>query len=93
VNNKIVEIISFAVLIESIITYFKEFFVYGDFSFSMLFSIVLGIIIAISYNLDLPEYLDLKSSIPYVGNILTGVLISRGSNYIYDILKVVANTK
>lgn len=89
-NNEIVEIISFAVLTESIITYFKGFFISGDFSFSMLFSIVLGILIAVAYKLDLPEYLDLKfSSIPYVGNVLTGILISRGSNYIYDILKVI----
>lgn len=92
-NNKIVEIISFSILIESIITYFKEFFVNGDFSFSMLFSIILGIVIAIAYKLDLPEYLDLKSSISYVGNILTGILISRGSNYIYDILKAITNIK
>ena len=92
-NNKIVEIASFAVLTESIITYFKEFFVNGDFSFSMLFSIILGIVIAVVYKLDLPEYLDLKSSIPYVGNILTGILISRGSNYIYDILKTITSIK
>lgn len=71
-NNKIVEIMSFAVFTESIITYFKEFFVNGDFSFSILFSIILGIVIAIAYKLDLPEYLNLKSSIPYIGNILTG---------------------
>ena len=92
-NNKIIEIISFAVFTESIITYFKEFFVYGDFSFSMLFSVILGVLIAVAYKLDLPEYLNLKSSIPYVGNILTGILISRGSNYIYDILKTVTNIK
>ena len=71
-NNKIVEIMSFAVFTESIITYFKEFFVNGDFSFSILFSIILGIVIAIAYKLDLPEYLNLKSSIRYIGNILTG---------------------
>ncbi len=92
-NNKIVKIMSFAVFTESIITYFKEFFVNGDFSFSILFSIILGIVIAIAYKLDLPEYLDLKSSVPYVGNILTGILISRGSNYIYDILKALTNIK
>ena len=92
-DNEIIEIMSFAVLTESIITYFKEFFINGDFSFSMLFSIVLGILIAVAYKLDLPEYLDLKSSIPYVGNVLTGILISRGSNYIYDILKTVTSTK
>ena len=92
-NDKIISIFSLAILTESIITYFKEFFVNGDFSFSMLFSIILGIVIAVAYKLDLPEYLDLKSSIPYVGNILTGILISRGSNYIYDILKTITSIK
>lgn len=90
-NDKIISIFSLAILTESIITYFKEFFVNGDFSCSMLFSIIWGIIIAIAYKLDLPEYLDLKSSVPYVGNILTGILISRGSNYLYDILTSITN--
>ena len=27
-----------------------------------------------------------KSRIPYLSNILTGILISRGSNYIYDLM-------
>ena len=92
-NDKIISIFSLAILTESLITYFTEFFVNGDFSFSMLFSIIWGIVIAIAYKLDLPEYLKLKSSIPYVGNILTGILISRGSNYIYDILKALTNIK
>jgi len=79
------------VLTASLITYFKEFLVYGDFPFSIFFSIVFGILIAVAYKLDLPEYLDLKSSIPYFGNILTGIVISRGSNYIYDVLKSINN--
>ncbi len=90
-NDKITQVISFAVLVESLVTYFREFCVCENFSFSMLFSIVLGVLIAVAYKLDLPEHLNLKSSIPYVGNILTGILISRGSNYIYDVLKSVNN--
>lgn len=92
-DNKIVEIISLAVLTESIITYFKEFFVGGNFSFSMLFSIILGVLAAVCYKLDLLECINLKSSIPYVGSVLTGILISRGSNYIYDILKSITSIK
>ena len=92
-NDKIISIFSLSILTESITTYFKEFFVYGDFSFSMLFSLILGGIIAVAYKLDLPEYLDLKSSFPYVGNFLIGILISRGSNYIYDLLKALTNIK
>lgn len=92
-NNKLLEIISFAVLIEGIITYFNQFFIDGHFSLSMLFSIILGILIAISYKLDIPEYFNLKSSVPYIGSVLTGILISRGSNYMYDILKTITNIK
>ena len=91
--EKVTQMMSFAVLTESLITYFKQFFVCGDVSFSMLFSIIFGILIAVAYKLYLPEYLDLKSSVPYIGNILTGILISRGSNYIYDILKAFTNIK
>ena len=92
-DNKIMSILSLAVLTEGIITYFKEFFVGGDFSFSMLFSIILGVLVAVCYKLDLLEYINLKSSIPYVGSILTGILISRGSNYVYDILKSITSLK
>ncbi len=54
-NENMIKIMSLSVIIESLITYFKEFFVYGCFSISMVFSIILGIAIAIIYKLDLPE--------------------------------------
>lgn len=89
-NNKFSEIISLSILIESIITYFKEFFVDGNFSFSMLLSVILGITIAIAYEIDLPKPLGINSKLLFIGNILTGIIISRGSNYIYDILKTLS---
>ena len=90
-DKKFFGLTSFAILIEGIITYISQFFVSGNFCWEMLFSISLGIIVAISYNLDLPEYFNIKSRIPYIGCILTGVLISRGSNYLYDLLKAITN--
>ena len=78
--------ICFAIIIEAVITYVNQFFVSGHFSWEMLASIVLGILVAVAYKLDLPEYFNLKSSLPYVGNILTGILLSRGSNYIFDLI-------
>lgn len=75
-----------AVLVEGIITYFNEFFVSGDSPWQMIFSLVLGIVVAVSYKFDLPRYLNMESNIPYVGCILTGILISRGSNYVYDLI-------
>lgn len=57
----------------------------------MLSSIVLGVLVAVAYKLDLPEYFNLKSNLPYIGNILTGVLLSRGSNYVFDLINKLTN--
>lgn len=90
-ENKFLGLISFAVLIEALITYFNEFFVGGNSPWQMIISILLGVTIAVAYNLDLPEYFNLKSKIPYVGMIITGILLSRGSNYVFDLLTSITN--
>lgn len=53
----------------------------------MFFSLILGILVAVAYKVDLPSYFNLKSDIPYIGSVLTGILLSRGSNYIFDLLE------
>lgn len=90
-ENKTFGIVTFAVLIEAIITYFNEFYVQGNICWQMLFSMVLGVIIAVAYKLDLPAHFNLKSQIPYVGCVLTGILLSRGSNYVFDLLGKLSN--
>ncbi len=85
-ENKIASIMPLAIIIEATITYINQFFVDGEFCWEMFLSIVLGILISIAYEIDIPKYLNLHSRIPYLSNILTGILISRGSNYIYDLM-------
>ena len=91
-SNNIFGIVAFSILVEAIVTYVNQFFVHGVFSWKMLLSIVLGILVAVSYNLDLPAYFNLNSKIPYIGCVLTGILISRGSNYVFDIIKKLTTT-
>ena len=86
-ENKTTGIASLAILIEAIIKYFNQFFVQENFCWQMLFSVVLGIVIAVAYKLDLPAHFNLNSQIPYVGCVLTGILLSRGSNYLFELLK------
>ena len=90
-NQDISKMIMTAILIEGIITYFNEFFVSGNAPWQMILSLILGIVIAMAYKLDLPKYLGLQSDIYYVGTVLTGILISRGSNYFYDLISKVLN--
>ena len=86
-ENKTFSIVTFAILIEAIITYFNEFYVQGNICWQMIFSLILGITVSVAYKIDLPAYFNLKSDIPYIGCILTGILMSRGSNYIFDLLE------
>ena len=85
-QKKVTSIIPLAIIVEATITYINQFFVNGEFCYEMLLSIIFGIVISIAYEIDIPEYLNLHSRIPYLSNILTGILISRGSNYIYDLM-------
>lgn len=49
-------------------------------------AMILGIVIAIAADLDIFAAAGIKLNVSYVGNILTGLLISRGSNFVHDIL-------
>lgn len=52
----------------------------------VLGAIILGIIVAFAAKIDIFEILGIPIDIKYLGNILTGILISRGSNFIHDLL-------
>lgn len=90
-SKNIFAFICCAILVEATITYLNQFFVQGQFAWQMLASIGFGILLAIAYKLDLPEYFDIKSHIPFVGQIITGILISRGANYFYDLIGKITN--
>ena len=90
-ENKTFSIVTFAILIEAIITYCNEFYVQGNICWQMIFSLTLGIVVAVAYKLDLPAYFDLKSDIPYIGCVLTGILLSRGSNYLFDLISKICS--
>lgn len=67
-----------AVLVEGIIEYFgapipKQYKAYVAAAF--------GIVVCLAYSADLPALLGFPAVWPYVGQILTGFVIGRGSNY------------
>ena len=84
--ESIIGLICASVIVEGLITYVKTL-VDKDISWQMVASVVLGIIVSISYGLDLFAISGMTSAIPFVGQVLTGILLSRGSNYIFHIIK------
>lgn len=85
-------IICAAIIVEGIIAYVKTFFVDGKIQWQMITSLVLGIVVALAYSLDLLALCGLESNIPFIGQVLTGILLSRGANYIADLIKLLIST-
>lgn len=77
-------LIVMAIFVEGIVTYVKE--LTSKFSFTLFIPIVISIAIAVAYKLDMPSVLGINSDILYVGNVITGIAMARGSNYLYDLI-------
>lgn len=64
----------------------------GKFSIDKLGSLVIGLLIAVTGQLDLCALVGVSLVIPYLGMILTGILFSRGANFIHDLLSKIQTT-
>lgn len=49
-------------------------------------SLATGILIAVLANVNLFDMLSIEIKYPIIGVILTGIIISRGSNYVHDLI-------
>lgn len=54
--------------------------------YAYILSIVLGVVICCVFNLNLLSLLGINTTVPFAGNIVSGFIISRGSNYLNDII-------
>lgn len=80
-------IIAIAIVIEGIVEYAKMFYSSAnEVKISIVLSVVLSVIASIGFGLDIFAILGIASTIPYLGTVLTGIVIARGSNYIYDLI-------
>ena len=88
-------IIAAAVLVEGLIQYGKtiaQAFETGEkkIGITQLISIIIGVLIAFAFGANAFEALGMVVN-PMIGIFLTGIVISRGSNYASDLLKRIAN--
>lgn len=50
-------------------------------------AIIIGILICVGTDIDVFKLVDIPMHIPYLGPVLTGIIVSRGSNIMHDIIK------
>lgn len=65
----------------------------GKFHPDKIGALAVGILIAFGSGLDLTAMLGIPMSIPYLGVILTGILISRGAGFVHDLLTYLKSLK
>lgn len=63
----------------------------GKVSIDRIGALTVGIVLAFVTGLDMLKLLDLGTTVPYVGIVLTGILISRGANFMHDLLNTINN--
>lgn len=80
-----IKIIILAMLCEAIWENLRMIWENGKFSINRLGALILGVILALATQIDLFKVLDIEI-IPVIGSIFTGILISRGANFIHDLL-------
>lgn len=82
-----------AILIEGTITYlFGESSEEETLPALRYVALVLGIVAASAYRLDLLSALGLTAAYPLIGWIATGLIIGRGSNYVNDFISKVRSS-
>lgn len=86
-------IIILALIVEGLVTNLKFLWSKEEFSLSRLVALITSILIAVLTNADLFTLVNLPVNIPYVGAALTGIVVSSGANFVYDLWDKLTNLK
>lgn len=89
----ILSLVILALLGESIWETAKMIWQDGKLSLDRIGAIVIGELLAIGAGIDLLSLAGVPLHIPYLGLILTGLLISRGANFVHDLLQNIDNMR
>ena len=81
----VAQIMLLAVLAEGFVEY-----IFGELLHErvmLVVSLAVGVVLALLYQVDILLLVKLEAMHPVVGQVLTGFIISRGSNYVHDLSK------
>lgn len=85
--NEMLKLIVLALIGEALWETLKMTWQQGKFSIDRIGALIVGLLLAIGTGLDFFSLVQIPLNIPYLGMALTGVLISRGANFVHDLLK------
>lgn len=84
--EKLIMLVVVAIIAESVWETLKMTWQDGKVKVDRVGALVVSMLIVFGTRLDMLSLLGIETVIPFLGSILTGILISRGSNFIHDLL-------
>lgn len=80
------QVILFAVLVEAVVEGIKSVKEDGRINSVVALSMLVSLIASLAFDIDLFAMAGFSTAVPYIGAVLSSVIISRGSNYVSDIV-------
>lgn len=84
--DKLLILIILGIEVEAVWETLKMTWQDGKVSVDRIGALIVGLLIAIGANIEINKLLGIEIIFPYVDMILTGIIISRGSNFIHDLI-------
>lgn len=78
-------LVFFAILVEGLVEYVK-LGIKKNICIEIITSMVLGLVVAFGFHLDFFAAIGITTDVPYISTVLTGIIVSRGSNYVFDLI-------
>ena len=78
-------LIVLAILVEAVWENIKMVYDKKKLHISMIGSLVISILVCILANADIFAMVKVNLSVPIISNILTGIIVSRGANFVNDL--------
>lgn len=79
------QLVLVAILVEAIWENCKMIWQKGKFSVNMIGSLVVSILLCVLTSMDLFPIVGLDITVPFVGSVLTGIIVARGSNFVNEL--------
>lgn len=86
-------ILTVALIAESVWETLKMTWQKGKVSLDRVGALIVSLVICMDIKLDMLTLLGINTTIPFIGIILTAILISRGSNFLHDLLERIGQVK
>ncbi|MGG7057090.1 hypothetical protein ACQPUZ_02205 [Clostridium tertium] len=91
--EKLFIIFILALISESVWETLKMTWQQGKVSIDRIGALIVSLVICIDVRLDILSLLEINTTIPFLGVILTAILISRGSNFVHDLIVKLGQAK